>query len=93
MKLILIILIFFTGLINAKAETPTGVAEKKPIISGNIKDAKTGEQLIGATVYIKELKTGTVTNVYGFYSLSIAPGSYTLVYSYIGYESVEKKYC
>jgi len=92
MRLIIIAIIFFTGFFyKSKAETPKDVADKKPIVSGTIKDSKTGEQLIGATVYIKELKTGTVTNVYGFYSLSIAPGSYTLIYSYVGYESIEKQ--
>lgn len=59
-------------------------------ISGNIRDQKTGEELIGATIYIREIKTGTTTNVYGFYSISLPAGRYTLLYSYIGYTSVEK---
>ncbi len=59
-------------------------------ISGHIEDANSGEMLIGATVFVKELQTGTVTNVYGFYSLSVEPGEYTLVYSYIGFEKIEK---
>jgi outer membrane receptor for ferrienterochelin and colicin len=75
----------------AEASNPNDGGEKKPIISGSIKDAQTGEQLFGATVYIRELKTGVASNVYGFYSLSIPGGSYTLVYSYIGYESFERK--
>ena len=66
-------------------------SEKRYTISGKIKDANTGEELIGSTVYIKEIKTGIATNVYGFYSISIPAGSYTLVYSYIGYQSIEKK--
>lgn len=60
-------------------------------ISGNIRDAATGEELLGATVFIKELGTGAATNVYGFYSLSLTPGTYTLEYSYIGYESQVRK--
>ena len=66
-------------------------ADKKPIISGSIKDGKSGEQLLGATVYIKELKSGVASNMYGFYSLSIPAGKYTLVFSNIGYENLEKK--
>lgn len=56
----------------------------KMTISGTITNKADGEQLIGATVYIKELNTGAVTNAYGFYSITVPPGTYTLVYSYIG---------
>ena len=67
------------------------IAQQKRTISGYIKDAETGEELIGATIYVKELKTGGITNVYGFYSLTIPNGKYTIDYSYIGYttQSVE----
>ena len=64
---------------------------KKVTLSGKIQDIKTGEELIGATVFIKELKTGTTSNVYGFYSLTLPPGEYTFQYSFIGYGSREKK--
>ncbi len=59
-------------------------------ISGYLKDASNGETLIGANVYIKELNKGAVTNVYGFYSLTIEAGDYTLVGSYIGYVDFKK---
>ncbi|MGM0613412.1 MAG: TonB-dependent receptor [Bacteroidota bacterium] len=55
-------------------------------ISGHVRDAQNGEELLGATVYVKELGRGTTTNNYGFYSLSLEPGEYTLVYSYVGYK-------
>ncbi|MGQ7871412.1 TonB-dependent receptor [Sunxiuqinia sp. sy24] len=58
------------------------------IISGHILDAESGESLIGASVLIQELNLGTISNNYGFYSIAIAPGSYTLIYSYIGYEDL-----
>ena len=61
-------------------------------ISGNVKDVATGEDLIGAAVQIKELKnTGAITNVYGFYSISIPAGNYTIIYSFMGYSSKEIK--
>lgn len=63
-------------------------ADDKVTISGYVKSAETGEGLIGSTIYVEELKTGTATNVYGFYSLTIPKGNYTLRYSYIGYENV-----
>ncbi|MGH7238028.1 MAG: TonB-dependent receptor, partial [Candidatus Saccharimonadales bacterium] len=60
-------------------------------ISGTIEDWATGEKLIGATVRIKELpQNGTITNAYGFYSLTIPKGAYTILYSYVGYKTVEK---
>ena len=61
-------------------------------ISGNVKDAATGEDLIGAAVQVKELNnTGAITNVYGFYSITLAPGKYTLVYKFMGYSNQEIK--
>ncbi len=65
-------------------------AQKKVTVSGYIRDEKTGEELIGASVLIQENNTGTITNQYGYYSVSLNPGFYTLVYSYIGYSGVSK---
>lgn len=62
--------------------------ENNPVkytISGYIKDADNGETLIGATVFVKELRVGAAANIYGFYSLSLAPGKYTIEYSFMGY--------
>lgn len=60
-------------------------------LSGNIKDEINGEALIGVTVFIKELKRGTVTNSYGFYSISVPKGDYTVEVTYVGYEPISKK--
>jgi len=60
-------------------------------INGYLKDSETGESLIGATIYVEELKNGTVTNTYGFYSLTLPEGSYTIDFSYIGYASISKR--
>lgn len=57
-------------------------------ISGTIKDGTSGEDLFGAAVIVKELpNTGAQTNVYGFYSLTIPPGDYTLIYRSTGFEN------
>ena len=58
-------------------------------ISGYIKDAANGEELINASI-VNEKSQGTVTNVYGFYSLTLPAGKYTFTVSYIGYESIVK---
>ncbi|HXC06003.1 MAG TPA: TonB-dependent receptor, partial [Bacteroidia bacterium] len=55
-------------------------------ISGYVKEAATGEALVGATVVIKELKKGVNTNQYGFYSITVDKGSYTLAVTYLGFE-------
>jgi len=67
-------------------------AQKQPkfTLKGYLKDADNGEGLLGATIYVKELRTGTATNLYGFYSLSLEAGTYTISYSYIGYTPIQK---
>jgi hypothetical protein len=62
------------------------LAQRKATLSGFIKEAKTGEALIGATISIVGKSLGTVTNAYGFYSLTVQEGSYNFVVSYIGFE-------
>ena len=56
-------------------------------ISGFIRDAANGETIIGANIYIDEIGSGTVSNEYGFYSVNLPAGSYTLVFSYVGFDT------
>jgi hypothetical protein len=65
-------------------------AQKRFTLSGTVRDAATGETLIGASVKIESNngKLGTATNSYGFYALTGASGTYTLTVSYISYQSV-----
>jgi hypothetical protein len=56
-------------------------------LSGTIKDINNGEALIGASVLIKELQTGTVTNAFGFFSITIPKGKYTVSSSFLGYKN------
>jgi hypothetical protein len=55
-------------------------------VSGYIKDASNGEGLIGVSVYVKETGSGTVTNNYGFYAVTVPAGNYTLTISYVGFQ-------
>jgi hypothetical protein len=57
--------------------------------NGVIKNAKTGEQLIGASVGIKGTTSGSFSNGYGYYSITYEKGSYTIVFSHIGFETKE----
>lgn len=60
----------------------------KHTVSGTVKDARSGELLIGATVRVKDQPaTGTSANEYGFYSLTLPAAQYTLVVQYIGYQT------
>ncbi len=56
-------------------------------VSGYLKDASSGEELLYATVSVEGTTIGANTNLYGFYSLTLPKGSHTLVFSYIGYET------
>ena len=63
-------------------------AQKRFTISGYLNDRSNGESLIGATVKVNEIKMGTATNTYGYYSLSLPQGKYTLVFSYLGFKTI-----
>ena len=65
-------------------------AQTKHTISGYVKDSKNGEALIGVTVFKKNSQVGTVTNPYGFYSLTLPAGNDTLMFSFIGYKTIFK---
>ena len=72
-------------------ETSSNALEKEKFtISGIISDIKTNETLIGVNIVIPELKTGVSTNEYGFYSITIPKGKYTIQISYLGYKSIEQ---
>jgi len=61
-------------------------------ISGFIYDKSNGEALIGVSVYIKELRIGNITNTSGYYVIPKIPlGKYTIIYTYIGYKTDERK--
>jgi outer membrane receptor for ferrienterochelin and colicin len=59
--------------------------QDKVSISGYVTDQENGEALIGANVYIEALNAGTITNTFGYYSLTIPKGRHDLGASYIGY--------
>ncbi len=69
----------------------TGILVSVPIlaqnhtISGIVEDAKTGEKLIGASIYIPDMQKGTISNNYGFYSLRLPSGKIEFQCSFVGY--------
>lgn len=66
-------------------------AQNKYTISGQVKDKKNGEDLIGSTIVIVGTNNATSTNAYGFYSITLAEGKYTIQYQYVGYKTITKE--
>lgn len=63
-------------------------AQQKFTLSGTVSEASSNESLIGVTVAVSELKTGTTTNEYGFYSITLPEGEYQIIVSYLGFQEV-----
>ncbi len=68
----------------------TVVAQEKFTLSGTIADGSSNETLIGASVYIKELQKSIATNEYGFFSISLPAGTYTVQVSYVSFATQEE---
>ncbi|MEN9612676.1 MAG: hypothetical protein RLZZ628_3490 [Bacteroidota bacterium] len=84
LKKIILGLLLWVSMTDLKAQNFT--------VSGTIRDAKTGEELIGASIVVQELAgIGITCNEYGFYSLTLKSGSYTLKTSFIGYQPTSHK--
>jgi hypothetical protein len=65
------------------------VKEKKWSISGHVRDQSSGEELVGATVYLPQLEIGVNTNQYGFFSINVPEGDHLLQISNTGYQTRE----
>ena len=82
----IIFVVFILGVFS----TPL-FSQNKFTISGSIKDESKGEELINAIVKVKGQNLGTRSNEYGFYSLTLPEGKYTLVVTAMGFVSQEKE--
>lgn len=85
MRVLVLLVVFSLTKINLVT------AQTKFTLSGYIKDATNGEALIGATVLVNENSSGASTNVYGFYSLTMPAGTYSIEISYVGYKKVQRE--
>jgi hypothetical protein len=83
---------FFNLIIGLFSLISSVNAQSTVVVSGSVKDKQTGESLIKAVVRIEELpNAGIISNEYGFYSLSLPKGNYTVVVSQVGYETLIQK--
>ena len=64
------------------------IAQSNYTLSGYITDAENGESLIGATILDARTGKGTISNAFGFYSLTLPSDSVDLHVSYVGYVSL-----
>lgn len=78
-----IVLFTLFGILNS-------FSQEKFTLSGTITDTKTNETIIGVNVFIPELKTGTTTNEYGFYSITIPKGNYQVQISYLSFQTISE---
>ena len=80
-----IVLSVFIVLAFAKAYS------QKATLSGTIIEEGSGETMLNVNVIITELKTGTITNEYGYYSITLPTGTYKIQYTSIGYATIERQ--
>lgn len=66
-------------------------SQEKVTLSGTIANTSNNETLIGVNIVIPEAKASTITNSYGFYSITLPKGEYTISISYMGFDTVEEK--
>ncbi len=60
-------------------------------ISGTLSDSANGETIIGASIFTEDGNYGTASNVYGYYSLTLPAGDYTIIFDYTGYSVSERQ--
>ena len=67
-----------------------GYSQEKYTLSGSIFEAEGQETLIGTNILILDLQTGTISNEYGFYSITLNKGTYQVTISTIGYTTLKE---
>lgn len=77
----------FFVLFSLLFSTQIVLGQEKYTISGTVTDAANGETMIGTNVFLEPIMKGTTTNVYGFFSITVPEGDYTLKVSFLGYET------
>ena len=80
--------LFFTKTFLLLSLSVSVFAQNAGTLRGTIKDAKTKEDIIGATILVQGINKGAATDINGFFSFAKLPeGSYSLKVSFVGYES------
>ncbi len=82
MKNLVLLFMLFTAVLSA---------QENYTVSGIVKEAKNGETAFGASVFLKDTSIGSISNEYGFFSITAPKGTYTLIVSYMGFENMRKE--
>ncbi|MDO5986623.1 TonB-dependent receptor [Flavivirga amylovorans] len=82
MKNLVLVFMLFTAVLSA---------QENYTVSGIVKEAKNGETAFGASVFLKGTSIGSISNEYGFFSITAPKGTYTLIVSYIGFENIRQE--
>lgn len=64
------------------------LSQEKFTLSGTITDSQSNETLIGVNILVPEINSGTMTNEYGFYSITLPKGTYIVQLSYLGFQTI-----
>lgn len=83
-KILFLCLMLISGSIHIQAQ-------QNKTLSGFVRDVTNGETLIGATITVLETKKVINTNAYGFYSLTLPPAEYTILITFVGFQSASYK--
>ncbi len=79
LKIIIIVVVLFS-FISIKAQ-------ESITVSGYVSEASSGEMLSGATVFVSELKKGTICNDFGFFSINLPTGNVAVAFRFVGFET------
>ena len=79
---------FLSGFIVFLMVLSTVSAQEKFTFSGTILDNRSNETLIGVNILVPELNSGTMTNEYGFFSITLPEGTYEVQISYLGFKTI-----
>ena len=82
MKKLVLLCVLFTSVLSA---------QDNYTVSGLVKEASNGETAFGASAFLKGTSIGSVSNEYGFFSITAPKGTYTLVISYIGFADMSRE--
>lgn len=82
-KIFYVVVLLFTTAFGA-------FAQEKFTLSGTVADGSNNETLIGVSIYIPEANASLVTNSYGFYSVTLPKGDYTIIISYVGFTDMQE---
>jgi hypothetical protein len=85
------LVLFFAAVFTAYSQEKSEPAKQKVTLSGTVANKANNETLIGASISIPEVNMSVVTNSYGFYSITLPKGDYTIIITYIGFENLEEK--